>query len=163
MDKKERRHRLEQLIANRNEKILQRQFENKLQQLSAIYKNYKVTIMDMTSSEQIEQQMTSIFPIASWGRIDWKQVEDKIELAKTDREKLPAVLCERTINLKENVYVIAGIVGYPVVETTFEQVLLVIEQIYELGPDQWIFSKDQQKVIEFTHDDEILLGFKKRD
>lgn len=118
-----------------------------------------VDILDESESEKIECKMTNCFPIAFWGRIDWEKVSKKIILTKEDILNIPTVLTNQSLDISIPVYLIVGIYKYPLVKTSLLTILESIEDIMDMGPDQWIYSPTLRYVIEFCHDDVITIGW----
>ncbi len=160
MNREERKTRLEYLIQER------KKHEEKLkkeQQISVMLELFPekstVDILDESESEKIESKMTNCFPIAFWGRIDWEKVSKKIILTKEDILNIPTVLTNQSLDISIPVYLIVGIYKYPLVKTSLLTILESIEDIMDMGPDQWIYSPTLRYVIEFCHDDVITIGW----
>lgn len=160
MNREERKTRLEYLIQER------KKHEEKLekeQQISVMLELFPekstVDILDESESEKIESKMTNCFPIAFWGRIDWEKVSKKIILTKEDILNIPTVLTNQSLDISIPVYLIVGIYKSPLVKTSLLTILESIEDIMDMGPDQWIYSPTLRYVIEFCHDDVITIGW----
>jgi hypothetical protein len=54
-----------------------------------------------------------------------------------------------------------GLWNSPVIQTTLVKALSNIEEVMEVGSDQWIYALDRSFVIEFYHEGEIIIGLNK--
>ncbi|USK62435.1 CDI toxin immunity protein [Peribacillus asahii] len=160
MNKEERKKRLEYLIQERkkHEEKLQRE-QQIMEMLELFPEKDNVEILDKSESEKIESNMTDCFPIAFWGRIDWEKVSNKIILTTEDILNIPTVLSNQSLDTSVPVYLIVGIYKSPVVKTSLFTILESIEDIMDMGPDQWIYSPSLRYVIEFCHDEVITIGW----
>ncbi|WHX98008.1 hypothetical protein [Neobacillus sp. DY30] len=119
----------------------------------------KVDILADRESGAITRNMTGCFPIASWGRIDWDKVHNKIGLTSDDIFTIPAVLSYHSFDISVPVYLLADEYNTPVVKTSLFTILEKVEDVMCMSPDQWIFSPHLKYVIEFCHDGEITIGW----
>jgi hypothetical protein len=160
VNREDRKKRLEYLIQERKkqEEKLQREKQT-TEMLDLFPKKDNVDILDEIESDKIESNMTDCFPIAFWGRIDWEKVNNKIILTTKEILNIPTVLSNHSLDTSFPVYLIVGIYKYPVVKTSLFRILESIEDIIDMGPDQWIYSPSLRYVIEFCHDEVITIGW----
>ena len=160
MNREERRTRLEYLIQERKKHEEKLEKEQQISDMLELFPEKSgVDILDESESEKIECKMTNCFPIAFWGRIDWEKVSKKIILTKEDILNIPTVLTNQSLDISIPVFLIVGIYKYPLVKTSLLTILESIEDIMDMGPDQWIYSPTLRYVIEFCHDDVITIGW----
>ncbi|MGE7111139.1 hypothetical protein [Lysinibacillus sp. NPDC047702] len=160
MNREERKTRLEYLIQERKKHEEKLEKEQQISDMLELFPEKSgVDILDESESEKIECKMTNCFPIAFWGRIDWEKVSKKIILTKEDILNIPTVLTNQSLDISIPVYLIVGIYKYPLVKTSLLTILESIEDIMDMGPDQWIYSPTLRYVIEFCHDDVITIGW----
>jgi hypothetical protein len=103
--------------------------------------------------------MVECFPIASWARIDWEKVTNKIIIPNEDILNISSILFKQSLDLSTPVYLKVGLYKYPLVKASLATILESIEDIMDMGPDQYIYSPSSKYVIEFFHDDIITLGW----
>ncbi|MBO9128512.1 hypothetical protein [Bacillus sp. 165] len=160
MNREERKKRLEFLIQERKKHEIRLEKEQQVSEMLELFpEKDKVNILDESESDKIESNMTNSFPIACWGRIDWEKVSNKIILTKEDILNIPNILSNQSLDTSVPVYLIVGIYNYPLVKTSLFRILENIENIMEMGPDQWIYSPVLRYVIEFCHDEVITIGW----
>ncbi|WP_078554353.1 hypothetical protein [Bacillus alkalicellulosilyticus] len=161
MKSEDRRRRLEQLIQERNKQEEKMQKKNQIAELLELFpKESNVEILDEVESDKIESNMTDCFPIASWGRIDWEEVDNKIIFTTKDILNIPTVLSNKSFDITVPVYLIVGKYKYPVVKTNLLTILDCIEDVIYMGPDQWFFCPSLRYVVEIDHDDIVSIGWK---
>ncbi|MDW2878248.1 MULTISPECIES: CDI toxin immunity protein [Bacillaceae] len=160
MGREDRKKRLEFLIQARKQKEEKEQREKRIVEMLALFpgKN-NVEILDEIQSDKIERDMTDCFPIASWGRIDWEKVNNKLIIPTKETSSIPTILLNQSMDTTVPVYLMVGEYQYPVVKTTLLTILECIEGVMYIGPDQWIYCPSLRYVIEFCHDDEVGIGW----
>lgn len=160
MNREDRRKRLEQLILERKKHEEKLEREKQINELLELFpEKNNVEILDEIESDKLESNMTDCFPIAFWGRIDWKNVENKTIFTTKDILNIPTVLSNQSLDTSAPVYLIVGIYKYPVVKTNLSKILESIDDVMYMGPDQWIYCPSQRYVVEINHDDEVCIGW----
>ncbi|MEK4297777.1 CDI toxin immunity protein [Paenibacillus sp. FSL R5-0914] len=160
MNREERKKRLEYLVQERKKHEEKLEKEKRISEMLELFpEKDKVDILDESESDKIESKMTDCFPIGFWGRIDWEKVNKKNILTKEDILNIPTVLSNQSLDTSVPVYLIVGIYKYPLVKTSLFTILESIEDIMDMGPDQWIYSPSLRYVIEFCHDEVITIGW----
>jgi hypothetical protein len=159
--REDRRMRLEYLIQERNKQEDKLQREKQITEMLELFpEEENVEILDEVESDKIESNMTDCFPIASWGRIDWEKVDNKIIFTTKDVLNIPIFLSNQSFDKTVPVYLIVGKYKYPVVKTTLFTILDCIEDVRYVGPDQWIYCPSLGYVVEIDHDDIVSIGWK---
>ncbi|WP_409303983.1 hypothetical protein [Peribacillus sp. SCS-155] len=160
MNREERKKRLEHLLQERKKQEEELHKEQQITEiLEVFHEKDKVDILDESESDRITSNMTSCFPIAFWGRIDWEKVKNKLVLTSEDILTIPAVLSNLSLDISVPVYLIAGEYNSPVVKTSLSTILENVEAVMYMGPDQWIYGPDLKYIIEFCHDGVITIGW----
>ncbi|WP_332634976.1 hypothetical protein [Halalkalibacter flavus] len=160
MKREDRRKRLEHLIQERKKQKEKLQREKQITEMLELFpEESDVEILDEVESDKIESNMTDCFPIASWGRIDWEKVDNKIIFTTEDILNIPTVLLNKSLDITVPVYLIVGEYKYPVVKTTLFTILDCIEDVMYVGPDQWIYCPSLRYVVEINHDDIVSIGW----
>jgi hypothetical protein len=158
--REDRRKRLEHLIQERKKQEEKLQIEKQITEMLELFpEKDNVEILDEIESDKIESNMTDCFPIASWGRIDWEKVDNKIIFTTKDIMNIPTVISNQSLDTTVPVYLIVGIYKYPVVKTTLFTILECIEDVMGMGPDQWIYCPSLRYVVEICHDDVVSISW----
>jgi hypothetical protein len=158
--REDRRKRLEHLIQERKKQKEKLQREKQITEMLELFpEESDVEILDEVESDKIESNMTDCFPIASWGRIDWEKVDNKIIFTTEDILNIPTALSNKSLDITVPVYLIVGEYKYPVVKTTLFTILDFIEDVMYVGPDQWIYCPSLRYVVEINHDDIVSIGW----
>jgi hypothetical protein len=116
-------------------------------------------ILSDEKAEEIYRDLVNDFPFVEWGRIDWSKVDEKLFINNLD-EIYHSVSEFITIDNQE-VFILWGYGDSPVIQTTLVKDLSNIEEVMEVGSDQWIYALDRSFVIEFYHEGEIMIGLNK--
>lgn len=160
MEREERKRRLEELLRERKKKEEKIESERRIAETLELFPDKdKVEILDEKESDKVETEMTDIFPIAWYGRINWDKLNNKIVIPNEEIQNIPYILSQQGLKDKLPVYLIVGLYGYPVVKTSLTTILDNIEEIMCMGPDQYIYCPLSKYVIEFFHDDVITAGW----
>ncbi|MNC14687.1 hypothetical protein D3C75_624740 [compost metagenome] len=104
--------------------------------------------------------MTFTYPVTRWGRIDCEAVSDKHVVVSVQEA---AGILESNLggsnDLKVNL--LWNYSDAPSIRVSLNQVVKYIDDVLAVGSDTWITSPDFSFVIEFFHEGEIVLGFRK--
>lgn len=119
--------------------------------LVAIGKEAKVLSEKETS--KVFDSFTTMFPITTWGRIDWEKVKH--------RKRITVINCldGHIYSSKDDVYILWDEASLPAIKLTLDSVLSVINEITAVSFDTWIYCPINRYVIEFYHDGEINIGW----
>lgn len=88
-----------------------------------------------------------------WGRINWDKV------IKKERINNIVDIKEKILNNSIEVYVIWDKVDLTIIKSDLISVLNVIYDVIAVSFDTLLFSVDEEYVIEFFNDGEIMIGF----
>lgn len=125
-------------------------YEECLEELKGNY-----TIVSDNEKNKILNNLYDKFPFNDWGRINWDKV------IKKERINNIVDIKEKILNNSIEVYVIWDQVDLPIIKSDLCSVLNVIYDVTAVSFDTWLFSVDEEYVIEFYHDGEIMIGFYK--
>ncbi|MBE7106371.1 hypothetical protein FT637_26180 [Bacillus cereus] len=115
-----------------------------------------IEILEGTEGRKIIRSFENTFPITSWGRVDWSNIQNYGEIYNDHEIKLYLEHCFGLYS--ETVYLIWDNARLPVIKTNLHQVLKVIDDVTAVSFDTWIYSPDTGYVIEYHHDGEIRIG-----
>lgn len=101
------------------------------------------------------KNLTNMFPMTSWGRVDWGRIENKIEINEVIDIKEYLNSCNR---LDKTVILLWDEATLPAVKTDLEAVIDNIDDITAVSFDTWIFCPESRYLIEFYHESEVTLG-----
>jgi hypothetical protein len=124
LNRDERKKRIEYLVQKRKKQEEKLRREQQITEILELFpEKEKVEILEDSESGTISKNMTGCFPVASWGRIDWDKVHNKIVLTSDDIFTIPAVLSNHSFDTSVPVYLIAGDYNTPVVKQSLEVLL----------------------------------------
>ncbi len=124
----------------------------------------KRTILSQSSTNEIDEVLTKMFPFVLWGRVNWEKVNEKtlIDLEKPLLEPIYQFLNQHGINIAEAnncVYIIWDNGSLPAVKTETKDAIIFLQNTLDYqGDNVWIFSPSKRYVIEFFHEGEIVAG-----
>ena len=110
-----------------------------------------VTKLSKEKTDEIFESMLQKFPMTSWGRIDWENVNHK-KISSIDEIK-------KYIKTQEDVYILWDEASLPAIKTELNNVLSVIDSVKAVSFDTWIYSSNWEYVIELYHENEINIGW----
>jgi hypothetical protein len=107
-----------------------------------------------------EQWLQRAFPIASWGRIDWKRVPDRECYRWSDRSEASGLFTRvtRNLNRDSNVSVMWTDAMKPVLLLELATVARHLMRILDVDWDCWIFDREEGWCIESYHEGELCVG-----
>jgi hypothetical protein len=114
-------------------------------------------LLPKKEGKEIIHTLTQMFPFTRWGRIDWPQVRQHIEL-DTLSEVFP-VLLHKGSNTHAAVFIVWDEATKPVLESHLYTVLSHIEEVTIVSFDTWIFCPTEHYVIELYHEGDITVGW----
>jgi hypothetical protein len=115
--------------------------------------------VDASEGKIIFEEMTKLFPMTSWGRIDWEKTICKME--KVEKEKVITQLSRHNRNIEKEVYIFWDEITLPVVKSNLKKIIEVIDDVTAVSFDTWIFCPGENYVIEFSHGGELTIGILK--
>lgn len=138
--------------------LLEEELLSDLDENKAIYSNYKFA---SEKSKSLLNWFKSHFPIAWWGRVDWKSIDDYTNHTWSDTEDVKRIVRQfiKTNQLKGNILIFWSDASLPVLEMDLQTAFDNIEPIVEIDWDTWIFSPEEGWCIEIYHEGEICFGY----
>ncbi|WOA66687.1 hypothetical protein RVY75_29690 (plasmid) [Bacillus mycoides] len=115
-----------------------------------------IEILENTQGKMIVKSFENTFPITSWGRVDWSNIQNYGDLYNEDKIKVYLQNCFGIYS--QTVYIIWDNARVPIIKTNLHQVLKVIDDVTAVSSDTWIYSPDMGYVIEYHHDGDIRIG-----
>ncbi|GAE05165.1 hypothetical protein JCM10914_1254 [Paenibacillus sp. JCM 10914] len=97
--------------------------------------------------------MVVTFPFTNWGRVDWKEIENKT-LLKNLKELNEGF----KLDLKREYYVIWDEMNLSVIEAKLEDIIDNEDDVVAVGFDTWIVNFEMKTIIEVHHEGEIHIG-----
>lgn len=116
----------------------------------------EIEILETNQGKMIVKNFGNAFPITSWGRVDWSNIQNYGDLYNEDEIKVYLQNCFGTYS--QTVYIIWDNARVPIIKTNLHQVLKVIDDVTAVSFDTWIYSPDIGYVIEYHHDGDIRIG-----
>lgn len=117
----------------------------------------EATLLPEKEGKDILHQLTQMFPFTRWGRIDWPQVRQHVEMDSVS-EVLP-VLLNKGSNTHVAVLIVWDEATKPVMESNLYTVLSHIEEVTIVSFDTWIFCPTEHYVVELYHEGDITVGW----
>ncbi|WP_246317312.1 CDI toxin immunity protein [Paenibacillus agri] len=106
-------------------------------------------------------KLVSFFPVTSWGRIDWGSVDNFMEISH-EQDLLDAIKRECEVHYNNTVFLLWNYTDAPSICADLNQVLSNIDDVTAVGSETWIFCPESGYVIEYFHEGQVTVGFKKR-
>ncbi|PGM71264.1 hypothetical protein CN957_31040 [Bacillus cereus] len=116
----------------------------------------EIEILETNQGKMIVKSFGNAFPITSWGRVYWSNIQNYGDLYNEDEIKVYLQNCFGTYS--QTVYIIWDNARVPIIKTNLHQVLKVIDDVTAVSFDTWIYSPDMGYVIEYHHDGDIRIG-----
>lgn len=118
-----------------------------------------VEALSVGESQQMYDDLQNKFPFVWWGRIDWDNFKDKIQIYR-----LEDIFYNLNKRYQVEDYTIFALWGYssgdsPVIKLNLRNAINHIDDINAVGGDQWLYCPSHGFVIEFYHDGETVIGF----
>ncbi|MFF2014909.1 hypothetical protein [Paenibacillus sp. NPDC058177] len=120
-----------------------------------------IEILSIRETEDMFNKLVSFFPVTSWGRIDWGSVDNFMEISR-EQEILSKIENECGVHYNNTVFLLWNYTDAPSVCADLNQVLSNIDNVTAVGSDTWIFCPESGYVIEYFHEGQVTVGFKKR-
>ncbi|MCR8630882.1 hypothetical protein [Paenibacillus radicis (ex Xue et al. 2023)] len=158
-DKEKRKWRLQQLLQKNKDKL------KKTHKYSELFNECVESLGDATivlseeSGRMIMHELVSIFPLASWGRIDWSKVERKIKV--NSPTEIINILGKELDGNDTYFFILWGYSDSPCLKAKLGRIIQYVDGVMRVGTDQFVFCLENSVVIEFYHDGDITIGFAK--
>ena len=110
-------------------------------------------VLSKEETNKIFDNMTNIFPISSWGRIDWANVK-RVEKISSSHD-----ISKYINNSMEDVYILWSDANLPSIKTNLSNILNSIDDVTAVTFDTWLYNPNNKCVIEFYHEGEITIGW----
>lgn len=114
-----------------------------------------VKILTQNQGEDVFDALEFIYPITSWGRIDWEKVEEKVTLKSIDQ--IPRAFSLGKTEKDLTMFVLWNNASFSVIKSKLSKVLEAIDDVV-VGSDTWLFNPSVNCVIEFYHEGELTIG-----
>lgn len=114
-------------------------------------------VLSTDETNEIFKELTKLFPMTSWGRINWEKVEKKVKITQTDSITRHLMMNDESYD--KTVILLWDEATLPGVKTNLDEVIAVIDDVTAVSFDTWIFSPNSNYLIEFYHEKEVILGF----
>ena len=126
--------------------------------IKALKKEGEVAVLSKEESREIEKEFEGNVPMESlMYKVDFTQILRKKEIIED--EDILKELHENNVNVNEPVYVFWYNAELPVIKTTIESVIKVLDNVISVDFDTWIFCPKERYIVEFYHEGETFLGF----
>lgn len=120
----------------------------------------EVVIESIQETDRLLHLLVETYPVTSWGRIDWEAISDKYIVISVQEA---AGILESQLGVSNDlkVNVLWNYSAAPSIRVSLNEVVKYIDDVLAVGSDTWITCPDLSFVIEFFHEGEIVLGFRK--
>ena len=156
-DINKRKLRMKELI-EKNKNNRKSEIDSMLREcIDVLYPN--VELVSEAESEQLYCDLQKEFHFLWWGRIDWENFKNKMQVTN-----LEDIICNLKMRFQAEDYTIYALWGYssgnsPVIKTDLRNAIRHIDDINAVGGDQWLYCPSYKFVIEFYHEGDIIIGF----
>ena len=113
-------------------------------------------VLSIEKTNEIFKELTKLFPMTSWGRVNWEKVEKKMEIPQTD--SITRYLKGNNESYDKTVILLWDEATLPAVKTNLEKVIAVIDDVTAVSFNTWIFSPNSRYLVEYYHEKEVILG-----
>ncbi|WP_094605332.1 hypothetical protein SPSIL_002670 [Sporomusa silvacetica DSM 10669] len=113
-------------------------------------------VVNASEGKIIFKELTKLFPMTSWGRIDLEKTTCKME--KVNQADVLTQLSKCNKNIDIQVYIFWDEITLPAVKANLKKILEVIDDVTAVSFDTWIFCPGENYVIEFFHGRELTMG-----
>ncbi|SDZ27211.1 hypothetical protein [Thermoactinomyces sp. DSM 45892] len=151
---KDRKNKLEMLLNANKEKLEKNKSYGDLFNKLISSLSQEAIIFSDERSNELYGLLQSKVQFTNWNRIDvsylnsYVRVKDELELEQLVKE-----------HMDERVLIFWGYGTDPVIEVSLEDCIRELEQIRDVGSDQWIFCSESGFFIELYHENEIIVGY----
>ncbi len=122
---------------------------------------YRVRVLDLAASQDLEKLSLNRFPHTSAGLIGWTDAVYTERVSFSDEAegvRLIEGLLSRTVEPVSEVVLFWGTLVMPTVVLTAEGVTAHAGEILKIGPDFWIYLRDRNMLVECAQDGRITLA-----
>ena len=114
-------------------------------------------VLNNQQTKTIIETMNKLFPINSFGGIDWNKICNKKKIGSVQE-----IIDEIKINkLNEyDIYIIWDDATLPALKAPIALILSYIDDVTAVSFNTWIYCKDKRFIIEFYHEGEITISYK---
>ena len=123
--------------------------------MEALGKNARIS--DEKISKKIILEFDKIFPLTSWGRIDWDKIKKNKKVSLLE-EIIPTIKGEGR-SFSNLIYVIGSDITIPIFESKLDKILEHFDDVEAVSHNTWLYCPSDGWVIEFYHDGETTIGF----
>ena len=154
-ERNKRKERMQELL-QKNKESRKVEIEPLLKECVEVLQS-NVEILSQVESEEMYYTLQKVFPFTSWGRIDWDNFKNKIRIANS--QDIINILRKKYKTIDYEIVALWGYGNSPVIKTNLQNAIKHIEDINDIGSDQWLYCSSYKFVIEFYHNDSIVIGF----
>jgi hypothetical protein len=115
-------------------------------------------ILSEWKSKEIMHRMVSVFPVAEWGRLDWRRIPNHRKVEEIG--EIPEILFKRVNVEDQEVYVLWGCRSVPFLRISLRKALEHAEELRDYGGDSFLYAPDGMFVVELYHEGDIVVGFR---
>lgn len=119
----------------------------------------EVTILPMPESVEMSKTFEKSFPITEMGKIDWKRIENKIEVGYDPKDILPAIgKTVRKACRYKSVYIEWSTMGIPIIQTDLKRIIDVFDYVTCVSHEKFIFNLELGYILEILVSDKMTIG-----
>lgn len=122
--------------------------------LEALGKNAKISEENIV--DKVLDNFDTHFPLTAWGRIDWKDVENKYSVSSL--EEIIPTLKAKLKDPSKPIFIIGSDPTVPILESKLDKVLEVFDDVEAVNPITWFFCPSDGWVVQIDDDGTITIG-----
>lgn len=123
--------------------------------LEALGENKVILLESETTS--IFKSFSSRFPITRYGAINWDEISNKYYISKLN--DITSIIESKKNDVGKEIFILWDEASLPCIKTDLDSVLNVIYDVTAVSFDTWLYSSQNNYVVEFNHNGKIVLGF----
>lgn len=118
----------------------------------------QIELLPEEQSDKISLAFKEMFPITTWGKIDWDKISLKVEIGYDPMDIIPAMSKLIQGNLDTNVYVEWSTMGIPVIKTDLVSIVHNFDDVACVSFEKFIFNPYVGYIIEVLSSYKITAG-----
>lgn len=115
-------------------------------------------ILSWEESETLTEAFEKSYPIAPWGKVDWENVKNKLEIGYEPEDIMPAFYKLLYKSADTSVYILCDDAMLPLIKTNLTQIIKYYDYVTCISPHKFIFNPFERYIIEILSGGKITIG-----
>lgn len=115
-------------------------------------------ILTWQESAKMSEVFRKMFPIASWGKIDWNKIERKTYIGYNPENIIPALEELLGGSFDKSVFIEWSSANNPIVKTTLDKIIQHFDDVTCVDFEKFIFNPSLGYIVEILTGDEMHVG-----